>query len=160
AMDQGLPAEETLELASDASFATSDAALPESESPIALGVTSWNQALGRTYWTALRTRPGSQLARVLGEHVVSQSVALDRETSAIVDRGAEEKGWRVKREVRAENPKRAAVFRIFDFVIETRESSIWLETGVFSTAERLAARARSIASILRSREALAVFIVV
>jgi hypothetical protein len=156
-LESGLPAEDALELAADASVARSRTLLDD-EAPLAFwrDLRPWT----RSTWQWMPSgHSHSEIARLLGAQVVAQTVRLDTEVSAIVERVATEKKWSVERQMRvnAEEPGR---YRIFDFVINTRKGSIFIETGVFSRPEKLALRAHAIAEFVRRQEPFATFVVV
>jgi hypothetical protein len=153
-LEQGLPAEDTLELAADASVA-GPRAFRDDEAALRF----WGDVTPWTSTSASWFRSGrSEIARQLGSAMVAQSVVLDRDTGAIVERVAQKKKWSVGREVRVEAMEGRG-YRIFDFVITTRKGPIFIETGVFSR-RTLVERARAIASFLRGREVLATLMVV
>jgi hypothetical protein len=86
---------------------------------------------------------------------------LERDVSAIVERVAAKKRWQVGREVSRrleDDPQKR--FRIFDFVIQTRKGSVFVDTAVLRTPEALVTRVHAIADALPEEGVLAAFIVV
>jgi hypothetical protein len=94
----------------------------------------------------------------VASQVVSASVALQQAAQEIIERVAAEKKWRVSRDMRVERDD--GRFRIFDLYIQTRKGPIYVETGVFGSAEALAQRSAAIDEAVRDREKVGALIVV
>jgi hypothetical protein len=167
AVDSGMQAEEALELATGAAEQATAA-----ESVGAFAATGerrllqwprsafdrWSYQVHSQAWSDFTRRT---LAEEVASTVFAASVSLDRDVAAIVERVAARKRWQVGRNVRRQLPgDPPGRFRIFDFVLQTRKGSIFLETAILRTPEALVGRVHTIADALPEEGVLGAFIVV
>jgi hypothetical protein len=93
--------------------------------------------------------------------IVGQQVLLDRDVSAIVERVAAEKKWGVQGGARIQREGRGSSRSwTFDYVLDTAEGPIVLETAILQTPESIVAKSNAVASTVRELHPLAAFIVV
>jgi hypothetical protein len=111
-------------------------------------------------WPSTLAATRARVADLLADQVVGESVRLGGDTAAIVDRVANEREWRVNRNVRMPLADDDVGYRIFDFVIETRKGTIFIETVNFRRPEGLSGPLTYIDAALHGREFLAAFVVV
>ena len=136
---QGLPAEDTLDLATEASESqralTTELAWPEA---------AVSQGLAET-----RRRVVSQIAR----NFAAEAMALERRATEILRRVAERRGWELQEEVRVRMPVAEGVEaqRTVDFVIATLEGPVVVEAAVLRVPTTVARRS---AWINEARQAL------
>jgi hypothetical protein len=152
ARDRGVAPEEAIELATDATarpVATLHQTWPD----------QWNQ-LYQMYGSHRLAATRALLAHRLANEFVGETVRLERECAAIVERVADEKGWDVRREVRRVGP--GGESHVFDFLITTRTGSnpVFIETANFREPQAVSDKVAAISAVLGDQGFLAAFLVI
>jgi hypothetical protein len=111
-------------------------------------------------WSTHVRATRARVADLLADQVVGESVRLQNDTAAIVDRVANERKWRVNRNVRMPLAGDEVGYRILDFVIETPKGTVFIETVNFRTPDGLSGPLSHIDAALRGHEFLATLVVV
>lgn len=143
ALQNGVGAERAIELASGASGSPGHQLLPPTSS----------LRQGADPLVATRER----LVTTLVDQYVGESVRLEREARAIVERVAGEKGWAVREDVRRIGPGGTYTF---DFVLTTEAAPVLLEAVNFRSQDVLNERVAEFVRAIQDHNFLAAFVVV